>query len=476
MFKSLKGKWFLPNSKDIKVSGVLHSDSTTGFKLILDAAIHTGKSDFESSWSSPGKVDLILGIVSNRQPITLYNCFETRHSIGGEEGFTSEWTANYIFTNIHAYDKKQLAFTKLKAEIVYLFEWLGQSGIKVNEFPKYGEEIIFRYNQPQPINFPIDTYTIGQLSFMYSYSSPRRQSATIELNQSANLTIETTPNWAISFEEVKDYLSRFLNWLTISVRHSCQPIKINLYHRKLIKKNTTGTPSLLQIELYTYTFFNAQKPEPKSYYDFNFEYTSFGKEMPELLTRWFSLYPDLRIVNHILAESIASENKFDETTFKDVAQALESFHRIRRNNERIPLVDYQQMKQTILGDIQDEGYRKFIADKLNFGNEPTLADRLHSLINELNYIPSLKAIIGGQEIFVRNVKNNRNYYTHYDPSQKKKAFDGAELYELNEKLLALLTVSVLSEVIQDKEFINNWLRNSMRWGHFVREENGNQNI
>jgi hypothetical protein len=92
----------------------------------------------------------------------------------------------------------------------------------------------------------------------------------------------------------------------------------------------------------------------------------------------------------------------------------------------------------------DSKHKEWLKSRLYFSNEPTLRERLQELINDT---PSsiLNKITSDSNQLLKDTRNSRNYYTHYDPSSEKKALKGVDLYYLSEKLRLILIIHILFE-------------------------------
>jgi hypothetical protein len=77
----------------------------------------------------------------------------------------------------------------------------------------------------------------------------------------------------------------------------------------------------------------------------------------------------------------------------------------------------------------------------------------------------LDKILGDKTQFVLNVKNSRNYYTHYSNDGVKKALKGSKLFYLSERLKILLVCSFLEEVGFNKDNLSMLLDN-IKWKLF----------
>lgn len=86
-------------------------------------------------------------------------------------------------------------------------------------------------------------------------------------------------------------------------------------------------------------------------------------------------------------------------------------------------------------------------------NDLTLEMRLRELVSKYS-IPFIADFIGDPELFIKQVKHSRNYYTHLDPSTKKNALNGIELVDLYLKLQRLLICSILIEIGFNRTVLN----------------------
>ena len=95
-------------------------------------------------------------------------------------------------------------------------------------------------------------------------------------------------------------------------------------------------------------------------------------------------------------------------------------------------------------DTTPKDYLAWLKTVLGFTNRKTLAMRLKEITDI--YPEVVKARSGNQTRFIKNVKDTRNYYTHYDPSLEGKAAMGGRLRGLSVTLGLLLEGILLHEI------------------------------
>jgi len=121
------------------------------------------------------------------------------------------------------------------------------------------------------------------------------------------------------------------------------------------------------------------------------------------------------------------------------------------------------MKEEILK-VTSKEYHGWLNDQFKFGNNLYLHSRLSELVSKYsNRI--IDKIITDKELFIKQVKHSRNYYTHFSEKGKKNALKGQELFFLSEKLKVLLVCAILMEVGFTKEKLTKLLDN-IKWKNF----------
>ena len=74
------------------------------------------------------------------------------------------------------------------------------------------------------------------------------------------------------------------------------------------------------------------------------------------------------------------------------------------------------------------------------------ASRILALAQQ--FLPYLTGLVSDAAAFAEDVKDNRNYYTHHDPTIKQggRVLSGAKLLRLNEKLRLIFQMCILTEL------------------------------
>lgn len=438
----LKGEWFLPNNKEQRISGNLNFNPNIGVRLELSG-------DFKEANILKGRkedFDIILGITSDNKKITLYRCSETSHSKNFGENRIIEltnYTVLYMFKGIHASCKEELMFNKISARIFNLDEWLGIFGLSKYTMPSEENEytIDINYKLPTKIKFEIDATTTGCFNFIINYPVMLGSfTKKIHLNQFAKLEFDFRKG--LDIYEAINYLSSFQSFLTFALYESTAIKSIEVYSDQYLDEYEPDKYAQVPIEVFYKPFSNGNV-ELKHRMFMLFTYKSIQKEFPSIIKKWYSNKELLGSCIDLVFEQFHNK-RFSENTFLNLAQAAETFHVRLYNHTKMPKDDYKKMKDEILS-ATPPLYHKWLNEQFNFGNNLNLHNRLSELVDKYSN-SIIDKMISDKDLFIKQIKDSRNYYTHYSKSLEKKALKGNELYYLTKKLQILLVCAFLIEI------------------------------
>lgn len=223
-------------------------------------------------------------------------------------------------------------------------------------------------------------------------------------------------------------------------------------------------------------YYSGQNPEFKEKphrRHFLFTYENIRDEFEAIFQKWLEIISTIEPVLFILIDSFDQKRTNNENQFLNIVQAIEAFHRRLRVNKKISEGVYNDMKKEILNSCP-EAYKEWLTEKLNFGNEPNLQERLTTLFGELSDEISRHLFADKDEI-IKQTKKTRNYLTHYDKKLKNKVLDGSKLYDLTDRLRVFLLVLILKELGMSQQKINHIVIEGSFWlfNHLLNQEQKN---
>lgn len=456
-----KGEWFLPSEKSNRVIGILKFDILEGISLeLLGSFRETPLIPFMQY------EDIIQGVTSDSQQITLLNCYPKSVSspkiiVNEEIGIPSAlYSINFILEGEHIDNVQEIRFQRVVAEIHNLSEWIGITGFEYGYNDSAGEKSYeVNYKLPPQINFMLKDDLNGQFNFIFDSPRSINQEKNLSLNQRVQLIISSKNEHSI--DDLLKYLFCFQNFLVLALYSKTFPKNISLFSKKYVKQYNNERQK--EIKLYFRISDFTQEKKIKLNSDAIFTYDNIKDDFPEIISSWFKKYDILEPAFNLLFEQFYRDHRFSENTFLNLAQSAETFHARTRNHTKMPKEEFSKMKEDIYSVVPDK-YHHWLKDQFNFGNNLNLHTRLTEIVEHCS-TTFLDKVVGDKEQFVNHVKWSRNYYTHYSSDGSKKALKGKELFYLTEKLKIVLTCAFLIEVGLKKEKLEHLLEKN-KFGPF----------
>jgi hypothetical protein len=460
-----KGEWFLPLAKDRRVTGTLTYSVDNGISLELFGNFD----DYSPILPQVENKEIIQGITRDSRLITLYRNYvihiDGAKLIQGQEyGVPSvRYSALYMFEGVHIDKVEDITFTKIESEILYLDEWVGISGFQqpvemMENIKKH--EFHIHYKLPEPIRFTISANIEGCFNFIINIPSINAYQKSEKLEQKVKLIL--TSKEELPVDDFLKQLFTFQNFLILALYEKTYPKTITLYSDKFSKDygGHSERPVLLPIKLYFHTLNSQTSEKQKLWFDMLFCYRDIKDKFPIIIEKWYKKYELLEPAFDLVFEQFYNNGRFNENTFLNLAQSAETFHARTHiqptKNEEIKTIEKEIIK-TIQEKYEDsEKYLAFLKKKFEFGDAITLQTRLKDIIDK-HFNEALDKLIENKDKFIKNVKDSRNYYTHYSKDSHKKALRGHDLFYLSERLKILLVCTFLLEIGFDNDLLSSLL-------------------
>jgi hypothetical protein len=186
---------------------------------------------------------------------------------------------------------------------------------------------------------------------------------------------------------------------------------------------------------------------------------------------WLSESQEFRSVENLALGVVRKGELFIETRFLSLAQALEGFHRATTQTVVADKAESRRVRRMITALLKTENVNadlaKRICDSMSHVNDPSFASRLTELCGRFS-----DSLLSGMKIeptlFVRNVVDTRNFYTHAgsktDARRRSIPLSGTDLFFLNQKMRALLRGLLLLHLMIPEEQLSELLvRDATRW-------------
>ncbi|TXJ22614.1 MAG: hypothetical protein E6Q24_20885 [Chitinophagaceae bacterium] len=437
-----KGVWFLPNNPEERIAGDFNFSPNSGGTLTLLGWF----GEFEDN--SP--YEIILGETTNGKIVTCYRCSLIGKTFSSSGVQTSTTDVRYLFDGWQFSSSSELNFSGIHFRFEDLDRWVGVFGFEHIRSKRNEGSFMINIQYTQPQNLTYELFDGVEIEFVFGTTYPLFKS-TSEAKISQTCFIEIKRGDGVSkFEELVSWLGTFSRFLTVAYFEQPPLLQpgVTLSHNP--RSNEIAET---HIQLYFQSSIKQDTWKSKDHPNkFLFTFAEVRERFPVLIRNWYVCELRLDSVIAALTEEFSKNLIAQEFRFLNLVHAIETLHRRNRKNEVLPYDEYKLMKEEIINSV-DEVYKKWLNEKLMFANERSLHERLEDFVNELPS-PICEMLCKPSTVeFIRNIKNTRNYYTHYTETLKKKAFSGRQLHLLSGRLRIMLIVLILKEIGLDEKKI-----------------------
>ncbi|WP_060875409.1 HEPN domain-containing protein [Myroides odoratus] len=421
-----EGEWFLPGKIEEKVFGTLKY--APGERIILSIFEGFEKEIFLEDLHL---IKIIHGNTIDGKRITLYNCIEIHNQNNLVQKTYSKWSVDYVFIGHQFDNESDIKPNKIMAYFPILNEWMFKNGFKLSKTSLYDFDL--KYKSPLDIKHTINEDFKIEFNFNIVHTVGARNS--FRSHQKNIISITTSKDK--SFFELERQIYVFRDLITL---FSFRPVYLNSL-KIIITDNKYPVEVLIG--------FNKVKEDKRVL--FVTSYQNIEDDFGDILRKWYKLDKEAPEILGLFLEVFYNEGRILENKFLNLLQAMESFHRKFRKNTVYGKEEFKNMLDEIVDSVPLE-HKNFVKEKLNFGNEPSLHFRLEELISE---VPSdlLNVLINDKAIFIKQIKQTRNYFTHYDNKLKNKALKGQKLFNTIQKGKTLFLIIILQEIGLNKHQI-----------------------
>jgi len=470
-----KGFWWLPETPDVDIPGMLRFTPDNGIFLELQGVLHGGD---DHLFHPPIFKDesVILGVTSQGKEVSLINCVQIKGTVGaGWNYLATPETAYHItraYVDVHFPSIEEVEFDEFMVDYTYLNEWMDQNPFQVDR--RGISEISLMYKAPEVIRVNYEGYNI---SFMVSGPVTKRPSiGKITISQDVRVKIACI----VGNKNQEDFsliIRRMQDFLTLGVGEAVFPkdIEASCSANKQVLDN--GRVYKPPVQVY-YALPWRPKLSRKIYAgEMIFTLKTINDRIGFYLTNWLTKSEELKPVLDIYFSMLYRENIYSEFRFLGLAQAIETYHR-RKYDGKYQEDDeylsgmYSQFLKCLPLDLDKSFRQSLIEGKLRYAHEYSLRKRLTDLTRHFgNNLPFRFLIIPNERNkFVDDVCNTRNYFTHYNQLLSSKAAKtGQELYELSNKIRALLDALLLEEIGFERIQIGEMIRKNGYYSNLIEQ-------
>lgn len=455
---TLKGDWFLPEKPEERLSGEFSFHPEEGMRLEL-----IGDFNFNPLGLDNSSYETILGVVEGSRQISLFGCFLIQG--GGVTLVKGSETAKPVLTFVvnlmvdgwYFSTKEEICAKTVLVEIDGLAEWLCVTGFKFDDLKlDYAEHTVdLHYKLPEPIPFEYPAGVEASFDFCVNNLSQPIFRTSFEMTQTARLKLKTDKG--LSYHDILQAVYKFQCFLMLCSYGEHYIKRISIFNPDYSVDLGIGKPVSRQVDLYFNQHFTVKETKWDSR-NMLVPYPAIRNEFPQLILLWDKIFADFEPAINLLVEQLRDTNGFSDNDFLNLAQAAETIHdRMYPGAVKMPPADYDKLKANIVDNVPAD-CKDFVKGLLQFGNNVSLATRLGDLVKRC---PDsiLKVFIGAPETFIKEIRDSRNYYTHYTLSGKKHVKRHYELMKLSQQIQFLLVNDLLLHIGVEEDLLDCLIHN-----------------
>ena len=428
---SIDGFWWFPENSNHKVSGTLHH-SIDKITLNLMGTL-TDLTKFQDQF----EYEIIMGISTKGDPITLHKCYANNFSMSHPSFATSSYSILYIFQGSHFLKKEDMKFSKVYAHLTHFDEWIGLSGFnagldKINE-----NKISITYSQPKKIEFDLINNFTATIWFGYSLHSSSVNEKEQGIKQRIALNIESRNEKSFfEFQKILMDIRNFLGLACLSPIHPIEVKGITESNKEEVNNQTIHT---------TISIYNTQSNMPKEIVNVNsanmlFTYVDIKENVQSYFQKWFENKSILEPTYNAYSGVLYNKHIYLDQKLLLLIQAVESYHRRTSNATEVTEDEHKKRLNEIMSNVP-EHHKIWLQNKLQFSNEISLRKRLKSILEQFKFIlPNHEQQI---KPFINYVVDTRNYLTHYSNNAKENIKDYDKMYLTSEYLKLIIESCLL---------------------------------
>ena len=402
-------------------------------------------------------IPTILGITATDEKVTLQKCVLTHaaHAIRSTGGMVScQYHVQQMFIGKHFRSHEEVTFDRVSTDFSNLKPWYGKSGIKRSQNSKIGI-FAMEYHPVESTVVKIDDSYSLEIQVFESVSRSFHEKG-FSVNEDVWLSIKNIePRPYRDFADMNLCYRYFLMLATLDTVH---PIGI------------TGSRNGQSVEIYSGTKLYEKIPENIFPDQMLFVFDHVEENFEETIQVWRKLWKNYKdpITKYFLALLEHGLARL-EIQFQTIVFALESYHRLKFPDNKMPESQYDDMIRDMKAKLNDDRQQiNFVKKFANMGNGFSLSERLHKLVKTApeTFTDAKKE----KSNFVDKVSDTRNYYSHGSKKLKEKAvLEADELFNLIQEMKLLFECCLLKELPFSQEQIDKIMLHDRTVRNYARD-------
>ena len=452
----LSARWFTPNSLanrqpddvagELEFPGMLRLNGIFGSNIIM----------------SPNE-PVIWGLTGRGLRITL------GRNTAQPEGFSfpgyarCSYIPTYVFTGAWVEEPENIRVATMRISFAGLTESLGGPdpavGFVRRPYPRSSE---IAWSPNRRIN-PFEINSVGcTLSLVTSFDGIGLKQYAVELRQREWLEMRYLS--PMQFERVVSHIFDLRNLLTLLHGQPALIEKIELEVEECDPMTRMEPGKRQTVELYL-RHSSQKSDEPPHWGKMFLPLVTFQTEqIGSIFRKWYGKNEGVKIVVELLCRLMHDPSPYHRVDFVNYMQALEAFHRAVYGGQFMRDEDYQAVSDALLVVLQrtdlglQAGHRLKLENAVRYGNDFSQRKRIQVLLKKLG-AKLRRSLVADSAAFTDAMIRTRNYFIHYDESDRDQALTEIQIAAANMCLGVILNLLILKECGISEEHLSGFLPN-----------------
>ena len=444
---SITGHWWLTSRPAEPIAGTL---SSTGGRMHLRLLGSLPGIDPNRTYI---KVPLIHG-VAEAKSVSLVDRFQTHFALKMPGTIEQGFMPGLTYLGDHLPDSGAHEFESWGSVLTDLGPWIGEE--PVHQSFQMGEggklsRISHVYEGGSEHRFRVDTESVN-LRFGYDISTEGDAYQSRAFKYAARLTIEPdAPKDAAWFMNRVQSVNELMSLLVGRLMRS--------RHVYALRQSGSEKTESYEVRFDHRPPARTKKLQP---YEILVPRMAVSDMLGRIASTWFVDHDKLQEPVSLILYAVHEGPLEWHVRLLLLCQALESFHRNFCGGYYLSEEAYEPIKSALTKAIPEDtesSLKDSLRSRIRFGNQYSLLKRLNELHKALGD-PLLRRIAVDADTFARDVKDARNYYTHWDSASVVDIPKGAALANLVSKLSAVARLVLLKHLGVDIDIVvTNMLNN-----------------
>jgi hypothetical protein len=441
----LKGRFWLPETREILFSGELTISSPHNYDLSVDVP-HYALSQvgyWESLADKP--IPVIFGQTENGKTLTLGECglafsgatYNAPRSVSWHK---LRFFANRIILGEHVTDFGAVRFSEFSVFFSGFNDFVRDESSEFGDGPS-ADRGIKREDSIQDFGV-VRINCAGSTSHSYGDVTERR---VVRYWRPSFV-----PSKPFGFRDVTDAIIAFQRLLCLLEGN---PVSFDDIQATIFTDDGAhlDPKRRKQVELLDMIGGYKERFERKRSADMLLALSDAGESWPMIVSKWFAYHQKLAPVLNLYFAVVFGRGLFEEHKFLFMAQAIEGYHRcqLHGTDDLFTKGEWKRRKKAVI-DAAPGAEREWLSEELEFAPKVSFASRLTEVTQPL--AEYLSYFINDIPQFCIDVKNLRNRLTH--PSRKLSELDQRSLPELWRQLKTLFELCVFRDLKADGKILD----------------------